>query len=401
MKNNLLSIFKAITPDNIKDIPLISDSMEVFIELINENSPISIDISKALSEETTIAIEEELPKIYLYDYYSMIENIRNDKQIVEKFRAWNELLKPQLYPIGMPTIGERLVINYFTIGQMGEPLSSDDDNVEDIFDLNPLSTKLKDLSDNILKNKSENYLVNRAFKESKGLKKSINFIYDIVNEYLVPAQERRPLIIQETGNPFELNIIGSVDKDVYEKSVAYLSHPLGFVYDYTYLSELTFEDIYSLITYYNVPVLEVRCLSGNVEAYTKPVINIVEGVNGYLKITFNDGYYLLQENNTVNYFDNNDILIKNYPTSNHCSIYIEYSIEYKTVLTDELSTEVIVTPAIESFPMLSDIETSEYTAVLKNSFVIGTGNIGEVLIDRDTDYVGIELATEEFSIETF
>ena len=97
MKNNLLSIFKAITPDNIKDIPLISDSMEVFIELINENSPISIDISKALSEETTIAIEEELPKIYLYDYYSMIENIRNDKQLVEKFRAWNELLKPQLY----------------------------------------------------------------------------------------------------------------------------------------------------------------------------------------------------------------------------------------------------------------------------------------------------------------
>ena len=88
MQNNLLSIFKAITPDNIKDIPLIEDSMRIFIELLNENSPISADIKIALSENTTELIADELPKIYMYDYYSMIENLKNNKNIINKFRIF-------------------------------------------------------------------------------------------------------------------------------------------------------------------------------------------------------------------------------------------------------------------------------------------------------------------------
>ena len=400
MQNNLLSIFKAITPDNIKNIPLIEDSMRIFIELLAENSPISSDIKIALSEKTTNSIAEELPKIYLYDYYSMIENIRNDKHIVEKFRNWNELLKPQLYPVGMPIIGEKLIINYFTVGEAGSPLTTEDDNMEDIFDLNPLSTKLNNLKTNLLKNKPENYYINRVFKQSKGLKKGINFIYDIMNEYLVAEQERQPLVITETGNPFELNIIGSLDKDIYDKSVAYLSHPLGFVYDYTYLSEISFEDIYSLISFYNVSLLEVRCLSGNVEAYTKQVTNVIEQQN-YLKIVFFDGYYLLQENDVVNYFDNNDLLIKNYPSDNHCSIYLDYTIEYTTVLTDEMSTQIIPNDIVENYTGVSDETTSLDTLEYKHNFIVGYSVVGSELITPDTDYLGLELSQEEFSIETF
>ena len=63
MKSELLAIFKAITPDNIKDLPLISDSMEIFIELLSENSYISSDVKSALSERTTDSISEELSKI--------------------------------------------------------------------------------------------------------------------------------------------------------------------------------------------------------------------------------------------------------------------------------------------------------------------------------------------------
>ena len=83
MQNNLLSIFKAITPDNIKDIPVVEDSMRIFIEILKENSPISSDIRIALSEETTDSIAEELPKIYLNDYYDMIENLKTNKDIKE------------------------------------------------------------------------------------------------------------------------------------------------------------------------------------------------------------------------------------------------------------------------------------------------------------------------------
>ena len=400
MQNNLLSIFKAITPDNIKDIPLIEDSMKIFIELLNENSPISADIKIALSENTTELIADELPKIYLYDYYSMIENLKNNKNIVNKFRNWNALLKPGLYPVGMPIVGEKLIVNYFTVGEAGEPLSTDDGNVDELFDLNPLTTKLGILRSNLLQNKAENYYVNRLFKQSKGLKKGINFIYDILNEHLVNEQERKDLIITETGNPFELNIIGSVDKDIYAESVAYLSHPLGFVYDYTYISEISFDDNYSTSKYYNVSSLEVRCLSGGFEAYTKQVSNIIEHSN-YLKIIFNDGFYLLQENDIVRYYDNLDYLIKVYPAANHCSIFIEYVIEYRSNLSDILTTETIAEVPIDTYTGVSDFELSVLTQEFKRNFIVGISIVGEDLVTNDTDYVGLELATEEFSIETF
>ena len=58
MQNNLLSIFNAITPDNIKNIPIIEDSMRIFIELLQENSPISSDIKLAVSEKTNSSISE-------------------------------------------------------------------------------------------------------------------------------------------------------------------------------------------------------------------------------------------------------------------------------------------------------------------------------------------------------
>lgn len=84
MNNELLAIFKAITPDNIKDNKLISDSMKIFIELLSEHSFISKDIKLALSEHTTDSIEEELPKIYLNDYYDMdkLKTLLNAQSVV-------------------------------------------------------------------------------------------------------------------------------------------------------------------------------------------------------------------------------------------------------------------------------------------------------------------------------
>ena len=48
----------------------------------------------------------------------------------------------------MPIVGEKLIVNYFTVGEAGEPLSTDDGNVDELFDLNPLSTKLGILRSN-------------------------------------------------------------------------------------------------------------------------------------------------------------------------------------------------------------------------------------------------------------
>lgn len=403
MQNNLLSIFKAITPDNIKDIPVIEDSMRIFIELLKENSTISSDIKIVLSEETTDSIAEELPKIYLYDYFSLIENLKNNQTVVNKFKTWNTALKPSLYPTGLPYIGDRLIINYFTIGEEGASLSTEESNseIDNTFNANPLSDKLAVLESNLLQNKAENYYVNRLFKESKGLKKGVKFIYDILNEHLVNQDERRELDFQETGNPFELLIKGSIDKDVYTQGVAFLSHPLGFVYDYIYVSELKFEDNYSLIKSYQINQLEVRCLSGNVDVYTKEVQNIIDKTN-YLKILFKDGFYLLQENDIVKYFDNSDTLIKIYPAGNHCSIYVDYEIIYKSTLSDD-----------SRFKINSDNETDTYDSseildavsffedlTFKINYVVGISIIGSDLITSDTDAMEIINLKETSSFET-
>ncbi len=385
MQNNLLSIFKAITPDNIKNIPLIEDSSRIFIELLNEYSPISSDIKIALSEKTTPLISDELQKIYLYDYYSMIQNIKKNKNIVEKFRNWNEALKPSLYPKGLPYIGDKLLINYFTIGEPGGVLSVETE--ESNINLFPLSEKLNNLEHNILQNKAENYFVNRMFKESKGLKKSVQFIYDILNEYLVNTEEQLDLKFEETGNPFELLISGSVDKDIYRESVAYLSHPLGFVYDYNYISELNFEDNYALLKIYKINKLEARCLSGNVEAYTKEVISIIEADN-YIKIIFRDNFYLLQENNIVRYYNNLDELIKIYPDTNHCSIYIDYEIVYKSTLNDSVLFNYS-TLTTDTYNGVNDVINFIESKEFKNNFIIGISTIGMDLISNDSEQIEV------------
>lgn len=384
MQNNLLSIFKAITPDNIKNIKLIEDSMRIFIELLNENSPMSSDIKKVLSEQTTNIISDELIKIYLWDYYSLVQNLKNNKTIGNKFKAWNDILKPSLYPVGLPYIGNSLYINYFTVGEPGGVLSDTSDDVSD-FNANPFAVKLQTLEDNLLQNKAENYYVNRLFKQSKGLKKGINFIYDVLNEHLVASNDQLDLIIQETGNPFELNITGSLDKDIYKESVAYLSHPLGFVYDYTYINETRFYDNYSLLETYIINTLEVRCLSGNVEAYSLEVNNIIDTEN-YLRITFIDGSYLLQENNIVKYFASNDDIIKLYPSGNHCSIYVDYEVIYASKLTEQYIIRENSVLADESYP--SELISETQSFLENKKFLNG-------MLINDESIIGSELITDD------
>lgn len=402
MQNKLLSIFNAITPDNIKNIKVIQDSMKIFIELLEQYSFTSIDIKDVLSENTTTLISDELVKIYLYDYYSMLQNIKSNKNILNKFKKWNETLNPSIYPIGMPYIGNQLYINFFTIGEPGGVLTEDDPNSNDI-GLDPFSGKIDILQKSLLKHTPENYYINRKFKESKGLKKSINFIYDIMNEHLTDIDERRPLEITETGNPFELNLKGSVDKDIYVESVGYLAHPLGFVYNYIYSTELVFSDNFFVQPYYDNVVLEVRCLYGNSEAYNNEIYYIVQKEN-YLKIVFKDLTYLLEENDVVKYFDENDNLIKIYPSENHCSIYLRYDLKYKTIISDAFKIEIIgneseqanIIDTFEDHASFYDIEEFDFGFVIDENME----PIGTKIIRADTDVSEIVDSSEVYSIDT-
>ena len=87
----LQAIFDSITPQNIKDIPLLADAMEIFINNLENNSSISTDIREVFSADNT-EIRENLLKIYISSLYSVISNIQQNKDIQEKFREGEGLV---------------------------------------------------------------------------------------------------------------------------------------------------------------------------------------------------------------------------------------------------------------------------------------------------------------------
>jgi predicted transcriptional regulator len=86
MQNNIKEIFSAITPDNIKNIPVVRDQMDIFIEILEELSKESIDIRNAF-ENTRI--KEELIKIYLDDLYTVFKQIQFNQSIDELIEKTN------------------------------------------------------------------------------------------------------------------------------------------------------------------------------------------------------------------------------------------------------------------------------------------------------------------------
>lgn len=370
--DNLVAVYEAITPENLKSIPVYDDSMHIFIELLEEFSKVSISTENFFNHNIRTETEEELVKIYLYDYYSMIQKILNNYNIISRFRRENEILRPQLYNSDADKIhfSDLAVLNFFEIGGsiVSENYSSPefDNTLGKEIDVNPIYKKVYKLRDELLKVSPENFYFNRIFKETKGFYSSMIYIYDIINKYLTPEYEQIPLELRELfddryvigssgiyinsltptndvlkvspesyKNPFKLKIRGSINKTLYKNTVQYLSHPLGFVYDYSQIKLLALEDYFSLTYSYKDSVVEVRCILGNYERYDKPLLNVIK-YNGTIKVIFTDLSYLFQNGNIIKYFDENGRLVKTYQQSDQCVIYYTYNMSYTSNIIDTI-----------------------------------------------------------------
>lgn len=386
--SNLPQIFNSIVPENIKNIAVINDSMDIFIELLEDKSKASIDIMNFLNEHTTSdVVKQELIKIYLYDYFSMVERLKSNYSITEKLKKQNMLLRQSLYDDNSfdATISDKTVINYFTIGGTIIESSYSDPSFDDILDsevnLNPIYDKIANLEKAMLNANPDNFYFNRLFKETKGFISSIRFMYDCVNKHLIPEDELLPLLVEETNEPFNLKITGSLDRDIYRNSVEYLTHPLGFVYDYEQIRQVRFEDYFSVVFDYYDSEIEVRCLQGNVERYEQDIKEVIK-YNGTIKVIFQDGTMLVQENRQVKYYGANRDLIKAYPASGNCAIYLSYKVRYIPQIKDDVKFEQIFNvPILDNDKMstyLSDLELKTHlTYTPYPGSVIGTFTIGD------------------------
>ena len=390
--DNLAAVYEAITPENLKNISVYDDSMKIFIELLEEKSKVSIQTENFFNHNIAEATEEELIKIYLYDYYSMIQKILNNIHIINRFRKENEILRPQLYTSTADEIkiSDKAIFNYFEFGGsiISENFSNSsfDDTLGREIDVNPIYKKVEKLKHDLLQVNPENFYFNRIFKETKGFYSSMIYIYDIINKYLTSEDERIPLDLKEMfagtyfigdpslfvsgltpdnqvlkirsarlADPFKFKIRGSIHKTLYKNTVQYLSHPLGFVYDYSQMKQLKIEDYFSVSYTYINSLVEVRCLKGNIDTYDKPLSNVIK-YNGTLKLIFNDLSYLYQQDNLIKYYDNKSRLVKEYPAINQCVIYYTYNLSYTSSIYDKITFVETTTLAPEKLDVIDNIK---------------------------------------------
>ena len=270
----LQNIFDSITPDNIKKIPLLKDAMEIFIETINEQNDITIDIANIYDEKYKV-IREEFIKIYLNDLYRYFTAAKSNTLIANKIESNNSL-------------GYEDYMNPDFVGDLTELFTD------------------------------EHFVMSKAFKQKKGTKVGIEYVYNIVESLLYEESQRGNFTFIEGDVPFEFEIAGTLYKEIYNEIVRPIAHPLGFLIDYEQIFALNLKDYFKLETQYNDVIIEVNCLSGSKEVYVNNdditamylESNIVEIIDQddesgkYKKVTFSDGRYL------ESFFDPIDVTFK-------------------------------------------------------------------------------------------
>lgn len=324
MKKSLQSIFNTITPDNIKDIPLIRDAMEVFIETLEELSKESIDIRSVYQNEI---LKEQLVKMYLDDLYNVLKEVQLNEQVLR------------------------------VVDEINERSGTDFYNKDVIINISKYITE-------------EHFLSFKSYKQHKGTKESIAYIYELISNLISTDEIDSDFRFIEGTDPFTFEVEGGLPSEIYEYIIYPLAHPVGFTYKYTRYISLKLEDYFpGLSVEYNTRQLEVRSLfpdgSTEVTKYIDRLLseqqqealgldpdlevinleNIQEGTLRIRNVYLNNGTYLRQETTdlgqtTVFLYNDDDTLIKQF--DGQASIYLDYTPIFNTTVTDELYSKDVV-----------------------------------------------------------
>ena len=349
MSMDIRGIFDAITPENIKDIPLIATAMDIFIENIEENALLAESIRRIytneyndsdsdLVKESKLNLRKGLLDVYMTSLYNVLSKAQN-----------NEVVKAKLAQSGISDT----------------PFFKDVERI---------------ISD-------EYFITNKAFKEKIGTNISIQYAYNLT-KYLESAASTNDLHIQPI-KPFHFRTDGSILKEMYENIVKPLAHPLGFTYEYNQIVEQSIQDLFGVDIVYNVYNIELRNLDGRFHVFTSDSnddaikANFLSRVNAltgrlftldeynsfvtvftnksvdvfsdkviddrrFRSILFTDGTYLEQYTSPIeiNYINYSDYLINKFDDqlfdySGHWSLYVDYASDFNFTYADEITKVVM------------------------------------------------------------
>ncbi len=227
--SKLQQIFDAITPENLKDIPLLKTAMEIFIANLEENSQVATDISKVYDNiykdtdsDILKASKDNLRKGLLDVYLSAFFNTISKAQK-------NEALRVKLEALGITNV----------------PFINDVQRI---------------LND-------EYFVTNKSFKEKLGTHTSVNYAYNLT-KYLESAETTNDMKLYEV-KPFHFKTEGSIFKEMYENLVKPLSHPLGFTYTYNQIIKESLQDLFGVEITYNLFTVEMRNLDGRIHVFSE------------------------------------------------------------------------------------------------------------------------------------
>jgi hypothetical protein len=329
---NLKYIFDAITPENIKNIPVIQSAMDIFIQNLEKNSKVSKDIRK-IYESDNENVKIALIKTYLNSLYNVISKAQTNKVVKNKIDQFGETNIPLMTPIH-----------------------------------------------NILN--EENSIVGKVQKQKTGTKIGIEYAYNLA-KYLETGSQFADFNIEEV-QPFHFKTDGSLFKEMYEAVVKPLGHPIGFTYDYSQIVKDSINDFFQINIIYDFKAIEIRCFSTSTydvftndlddtlikadfltrinpltnilfkesEFYNQVTVNygktVLEFVDttisnrGYRSLLFSDNTILEQYTNPIevkyrtysNYANDIPEYIK--PYESHCSLFLDYNTDYEFTYTDEI-----------------------------------------------------------------
>jgi len=353
---DLKIMFDALVPENIKNIPLVQTAMDIFIQNIEDNSAIAINIKKmyefnitALDNNLVInskaKIKQGFVDIYLESLYNTIVAAQNNQALQDK------------------------------LSLIGKPNATMNKNVQDIVD-------------------PDFFLTNKVFKESVGTLSALNYSHKLGTRLESSNNVNLPTITEV--KPFHLLVEGPLSAEMYANLVEPISHPVGFTYDYINVVESVFIDLFNLEkVYIEKKDIEIRGSKGYYTIFTsdntqaaidaiqadfltriniltgklftlaefqaqvqpnihlnKVVLDITENnTNGRnVSILFTDGTMIVQNTQSTNgniYYVNANTwiaqaqgIITEFSSSainGHYSLFLEYTLTYRVTYGDDLT----------------------------------------------------------------
>ena len=226
-------IYESIVPDNIKDLPVVKESLKVFIEMLNRNAKISQRINKIFS------IDDEV-------WYKLDSNGEPITISDSKFlkQSKNNLKKGLLLTY--------LGVLYDCSG------SAQLDN------LIRQATKLRNYTDSLIYKEQTDTLTSeflgsfRSVQQSIGTENAFNYMYQfskyLETGYMVDDLDTK----SHMPSIFVSDYKGSLHKYYFTNFLHNLAHPVGWIYTYTTVMQFVLEDIFGIIFLYTLPRIVIK-----------------------------------------------------------------------------------------------------------------------------------------------